>query len=527
MFPQIRVPHAILNRRGDSLSVTVAGLLLSLRRQLEPFQNTIIQDLIAVDFSASATVSLSTTRVPDFTLTSGYQGAAAGYRQLISLAEANILIASLETSATSNLSLPQEIIATAQTSNSLATEFLRIWSPMGVDPTSLFIIIATIPSFDIYHPSSFFSSTGPSPNSSQGTRSSSPHPSLSDLSAWSSDCLDPSLYQASSVAPLERSHPLYSTILSIPADNTHFLHSSDGALESVEVTPSPKILSAATDCPPPSKRNPRVRSASAKAAYDLVGKAAHQLDHDKTFQDAQYAVDSTLTKMVRQHRALALLLQVIAGRAQVAPADGEGAKTVTIGSSTVYQACGWKDRKYRNKNATFSAVQEATRMQWKGPVPSADDGADKISFNLYKIWCGAQYLWSALGPVETDFEPSRRSQVAAEQYAAFLNQKSLDQIKSVDFRDTYLEPCSVAVPDPVSGILLPGRSLTERPRGRGIGWVGTVKLEVSIAAIVSSESFSENLRIDKYSDAEICAAMVTPGDLRGALFDLIDQLLAK
>ncbi|KAJ7473884.1 hypothetical protein B0H11DRAFT_2236367 [Mycena galericulata] len=303
MFAQLPVSPGTLARRGDSLSVTVAGLILSLR-SLNAIESPTIQALISGDFNLSG-VTLNTSRVPDFTPDTGYYSAtAAGYRRLIPLLEVEMHIQTGNIYPGPTLILPAEIIATACTQNPPATELFQIWCPMGVEPNSLFIIVATLS--DACEAGFFVSlaDVHPSLRSSQETESPSSHPALSQTSSWSNlsapsiDSPRPpdSMYtpdhftagtidalSTPSLAPPTPNSPYPDQFKTANLDPTY-------QPTSVPLQPAPVAVTKNSET--------RARSASArKFGATLVAQASKYCGADTTFSEAQYTGETTLTDM--------------------------------------------------------------------------------------------------------------------------------------------------------------------------------------------------------------------------------------
>lgn len=349
MLPQIPVFPGILTRRADAFSITVAGLLLSLRywQETPVMESSVIKDLITGDFRPLSSVTLSSTRVPDFTSNSGYSCAAAGYRRLTSLLDAEASIEASDVFPGESLSLPKEIIAAATTSNSSSADLFHLWAPMGVEASSLFILIAN------FH--------GTSPGSSQQTEPPSPHGSLSHTSSWSSQFSDFSEADAALFLELPRE------------DDFSFAHPQFHA--SLDpILPGMPVMQAA---PVGARKKTRQRSASAARVNKFVKDVCESLGNGATFLDVHYVDGTTLTGKVRQHRAMRLLLQKLDLRGFKAedfktfqhPSDGT---SLSLRTDTVLTACSWAVQTFKNQGGIYTDLESlATHFLWKGSVPVA------------------------------------------------------------------------------------------------------------------------------------------------------------
>ncbi|KAJ7662791.1 hypothetical protein DFH06DRAFT_1129007 [Mycena polygramma] len=366
MFCEIPVQPGTLTLCGDALSITVADLILSLRRlQLDPSndetENTTIQDLIMGRLSTFMSISLSTVRVPDFTCLSGHAGAAVAHRSLISLARAE---QEVRTGASLSLSSRYKIIAAVESlNNTSATELLRLWAPLGVAARSLFILIATIP--EVWEHISLFPTDSldtPSICSSQETQLSS---------------VDSTLLPEPSPSGVYDSSP--SGISSLP----------QSGLEPEWFGIQTRDLSG----PHRSKQtNDSAPGALPSEIHKVVQELAQTLDPADTFSTAQYSTKSTLTEMIRQYE------------------------------------WPWSPQTFRNKSPIYVDGKQAALSSWIGapPVASGD-------LALYRMWQGAAFLWSAMGPVCTGVEPDGNSNDETVREASKLTQNGLAKIKTRAF----------------------------------------------------------------------------------------------
>ncbi|KAJ7166344.1 hypothetical protein C8R43DRAFT_1232393 [Mycena crocata] len=414
MYRRVVFPSAIMAQRGDSLSVTVPGLLLALRycmqQQSISIKDATIQELIAGDSGITPFVTLSTMRVPDFSKEPGKADSELIHRDLISLSMAEDLITNNETVAGPVFSEELDILATAESSNLQATTYMRNWAPAQVVPGALFILIFTVPLLDLFLTNALDSILDAAPSSSQETRLGSPDRSNSDASSWSFASLDSSSYDAptsatssipetglgssnfslfdtststgtpldfasynpsSSAAP-DDSHPLSLLTLTIPHYNIPSLESSPPRGPHLLFSNTPSEQPLVITLPTGKKR---ARSSSEANAYSFVREISERLGECETFTEAQYKPDSTLTQMVRQHRAMAHLFEVfkLTNRdpavARKVISDETGTPTM-LAPHTAYKGCGWKLQTHKNKGTLYAAVGKAIKLRWKDPVPS-------------------------------------------------------------------------------------------------------------------------------------------------------------
>ncbi|KAJ7181274.1 hypothetical protein C8R46DRAFT_1345366 [Mycena filopes] len=430
MIVKIQVPPTMLTRRGTALSIPVAGLLLSLQLH-QAFGNKIkegpIRDMIHGGSRIAVGSTLSTTRVPDFKTSPGYAAPAAGFRDLISLQQAHTQ--NFFPSSTVIDNLDSEIIAALEKpSNVAAAELFRVWEPLGIVPESTFIIIVTIP-----HPSTALLpailTTAPSFTWSQETQPASPHPTLSQDSAYFdiSSYAGPDTVYAS---PSRHSTPYLDFAgYSLPTES-----SQQPMNQEFPVASSPALVCG-------KKRNTRNRSSSLMNHFQRI------ID-DRLLGDlhsaAQFSSGSavTLTKMIRQHEAMVDLLLSLGLKVERLTATtlitfADGSDSITLGGTNALHACGWAVQTFTNKWRIFPPAKLSSQLLWRGSAPSP---TEIPAYREYQAWYGARYLWSALGSVQTGIEPNSASSVApGEAEAAILNQTLLGQITSVEFRKKYLE----------------------------------------------------------------------------------------
>ncbi|KAF8194811.1 hypothetical protein K438DRAFT_1968755 [Mycena galopus ATCC 62051] len=397
MLPEISIIPNMLTPRGTALSITVGNLFFSLRlyQAGEKIGNPIIRDLLTGDSQSFLGATLSTTRVPDFESVPGYSAASAGFRHLITLQQAET-----RDSLPPLVSLNSEIIATAETSNVLVAELLRIWEPMGIIPKLLFTVIVTVPADTTSFLPTIFT-PGPSISSSQETRLPSPHPTLSQASS----------YFNTAYAGGKAAHET----------STYWPTASE-----------PFHPDLTQDPPAPNSRAP------------TFSKHETSFTEDRNLADiylaAQFTQDASLTQMIRQHESMSQLLWLLSFsvtqlKATKSITFADGSDPVNISGQAALRGCDWNPQTFTNKTMIYAGAKLSSQYRWSGVPPLVTEIAES---RLYKVWCGAQFLWSVLGPVGTGIEPDPASTFPAEVDAAVLNQTTLSQIKGDKFRDKYL-----------------------------------------------------------------------------------------
>ncbi|KAJ7266476.1 hypothetical protein B0H12DRAFT_162038 [Mycena haematopus] len=445
MFTSVPAVPGILIQRGEALSITVAGLILLMRqyRHRNRIGNQTIEDLITGE--SIALVDLGTTRVPDFgslAISSASAAAVGAYRELEALGDAETRIAGGDTFPTAELSLSTEIIVSAATSNPAATEFFVVWHPLLVRPSSLFIIIATI------HLNISFQSAAGNVWLTPPTSEESPHSlqdgALSHLSSWSASDF------SEAISPSQSHDSLYQAVFRSPGSDLPSFTSQPSLTDVFDAIPAAQTHSGGGKSKKSRARAPkqaRLRSSSASKNNQLVERMMQGDVNSVTFKQAQFVDKSPLAEMVRQYQAMSHclgLLGLIGTKAEmsnskrvdtITTADG-ASPPIFLSAEAVLVACNWVPQTFVNKTGIYPPAKAATQLAWKGRVPVETD-IDNTA-ELYRTWRGAQYLWSAAGPVCAGGEADDKSSLNVEVWAAKLSQTTLNKIKTQEFAANHL-----------------------------------------------------------------------------------------
>ncbi|KAJ7670249.1 hypothetical protein B0H17DRAFT_1141955 [Mycena rosella] len=138
------------------------------------------------------------------------------------------------------------------------------------------------------------------------------------------------------------------------------------------------------------------------------------------FHNTKFVDGGDLASMLKNHAAMAKLLDLLgldhldlAGtRTFVEAAD----RLHKITARSVFKACNWSDRTFKNKVSRYLNAERSAKMDWPGSVPAIGNN-DRVA---YEEWQGSIYMWSALGPVATGLQPCADSQYEPERLAAKL-----------------------------------------------------------------------------------------------------------
>ncbi|KAJ7199942.1 hypothetical protein GGX14DRAFT_572375 [Mycena pura] len=446
IFPSLIIPRSLKIPRGDAFSVRITGLIENLRTHIffQPLESLILTKMIDGTHPMPDSVSVSTTRVPDFD-GDGFKAAGTGYLFLGKLSQVYHAITDNPTQHSFSYTSGDEVLSGHLTAKS--RNFFASYAPMGVTAESNFSIIFTVQHngfAEFLHPTSTnsglfrsFSTTSFESDAAFFSDSDLPefynmptnHTDVDSITAWEN------LNRITSSAASD-DHMIDTT--ASPSGHEHKLTvvNTNRAFDS---SSNSSIPSKSHSSPYSSRLRSRAGSLTTENSILLLLPTFVPALPSSAFHDAKFT-EGRLMVMVRNFGSMQQLLDIFSLQAnykakRAMPFTDHAGKTHQLSAVGVLNACGWNHKTFQNKQSRYQNAEKVAKMEWKGPVPAIDTDAH-ISYNC---WQGTVYMWSAAGPVATGLAPNSMSGNKQEICAAELTQAGLDKIGSPLFRATYLQ----------------------------------------------------------------------------------------
>ncbi|KAJ7616487.1 hypothetical protein FB45DRAFT_872949 [Roridomyces roridus] len=387
----VRFPSLLVAHRETTACTTALAIICATQNHLASRPDVdlapALRQVLELDGPCYHNVLVSTTRIPNFK-EGTYRDWQNGFRQIGRLQSFSSTLPSPEFDDKLDV-----LAATADSGNSMASDFYTIWRPMGVSPESHFILI-----FNIRHPEPLPSIELPIDCRMFG------------LALPSSNTAPPSFDTPNllSSTPSASGSPLYS-----PGSPAH--HSSGSS------APSRGSRSRSTSPAP-------YRAASLGPSMTEVKDLCRlQVSDFETLEaKATWSAGTRGTNLATLARSFYAMEQVLDGLG-LNPTDFKAPREFKLHSGEdlvltaedVLTSFGWKESTFSNKRTMYKRAESVAKSIW-----ASSDTSDPNSPRMYEIHQGICYLWG--GPL-THFDSALPSSKApgAEGYTAGLRQGDL------------------------------------------------------------------------------------------------------
>ncbi|KAJ6600314.1 hypothetical protein DFH09DRAFT_1070126 [Mycena vulgaris] len=433
VFPRLAIERSLKVGREDASSVRIASLIQALRAGIQ-FQSLVIEShlvtqLIAGTFDLPDSVTVGTTRIPDFS-GDGFRAASSGYQflgrlsQIISAVDDNLI---RHTPAYTS----GEIISALLTTNS--RDFFAIYRPMNVTPETHFILVFYIqPRPTILFPQPALADLGICRSFSESSFDTDSMFSMDQSFSGSSDDFS-NLRTAEHALDNMVQPPPFSDMVGAPNWEVYVssmlsdMHKSPpndsmGSSQSGEFTTCLSVNATSSSPNPPdvTRRLPyparkRSGSLSTETSILLLLPLFTPPVGSSILRESSFIVGDLLG-MVKNHAAMTKLLDLFG----LDCTDPTSTRTLhdqnddshKLSTKAVFKVCGWSESTFNNKRSRYQNTEKAAKMTWQGEIPMSGSATR----DQYENWRALVYFWSVLGPVATGIPPQADSEDEAERF---------------------------------------------------------------------------------------------------------------